>query len=167
MSGLNEMIRRTTMDALTTYAQHYIDREWERVWEENLPEIERIYEKGGDSAYGFFCLKLFHPLEAEMVSEGLTPRPVFPGTFPQSEEHWGPWEERERRFWSVLHGANEKPLGTLVTRIFHDHTRLRLPKPPQIYAIDETDPLRIFHAIVHGDPPNLNPAGGGVYGRYA
>lgn len=92
------------------------------------------------------------PLEAEMIGAGLNPRPVFPGAFPQSEEHWGPWEHRERRFWSVIHLADGFPLGTLVTRIFHDHTKLRVPEAPQLYAISETDPLRISYAIIHGSP---------------
>ncbi|WP_425517361.1 DUF6022 family protein [Paenibacillus solanacearum] len=116
---------------------------------------------GGDSAYGFFCLKLFEPLVAEMVRAGFVPRPVFPGTFPQSEEHWGPWEDRERRFWSVIRQENGQPLGTLVTRVHHDHTRLRLPRPPQVFVIHETDPTLISHVITHADPDREDPIDGG------
>lgn len=151
MSVLTDTYRETTMRMLQTYVQQYIDDNCQTVWERNLPEVERIYEKNGDAAYGFFCRKLFEPLVADIVEAGFLPRPLLPGTFPQSEEHWGPWEDRERQFWSVIGRAKEQPLGTLVSRIFHDHTRLRLPRPPQVYLIRETDPERILEIIMHAN----------------
>ncbi|MCC3373873.1 DUF6022 family protein [Cohnella sp. REN36] len=147
---MNEMagtLKGAALSMLAAYAQQYVDRRWQDVWDAHLPDIERMFAKGGDSAYGFFCLKLFHPLTEEMVEAGFLSEPVLPGLFPQSEEHWGPWEDRERRFWSVIRHGDGSPLGTLVTRIYHDHTRLRLPRPPRISAIGETDPVRLSSII--------------------
>ncbi|MFC6229003.1 DUF6022 family protein [Paenibacillus allorhizosphaerae] len=47
---------------------------------------------------------------------------------------------------------NDIALGTLVTQVFHDHTSLRIPRPPRIYAIRETDPVHIAQAIIHSNP---------------
>ncbi|MBD2871395.1 DUF6022 family protein [Paenibacillus arenilitoris] len=158
MSQLKETFKETTMNMLAGYAEQYIENHWRQVWERNLEEIERIYARGGDSAYGFFCLKLFKPLESEIYDAGFTPRPVMPGLFPQSQEHWGPWEERERRFWSVIH-MNGEAVGTLVSRVFHDHTRLRVPGPPRVYAIPETDPDKIAEALIGFDPDSGHSKG--------
>lgn len=156
MKHLSETLKETTLHVLAAHAQQYIDNQWKPVWERHLEETERIFAKGGDSAYGFYCFKLFQPLAAEIAEAGWVTQPVLPGTFPQSEEHWGPWENRERRFWSVIQHDSGKALGTLITRIFHDHTQLRLPRPPHIYAIHETDPSEISHFLIHADPNVLD-----------
>ncbi|MCM3000035.1 DUF6022 family protein [Paenibacillus cellulositrophicus] len=156
MKHLSETLNESTLHVLAAHAQQYIDDQWKLIWERHLAETERIFAKGGDSAYGFYCLKLFQPLAAEIAEAGWVTQPVLPGIFPQSEEHWGPWENRERRFWSVIQQDNGKALGTLITRIFHDHTQLRLPRPPHIYAIHETDPSEISHILIHTDPDVLD-----------
>ncbi|MDQ0115653.1 DUF6022 family protein [Paenibacillus harenae] len=152
MSMLIETFKSTTMKMLATYCQQYMNANWENVWKQHLPETERIFAKNGDSAYGFFCIKLFHPLVAELAGAGLTPRPILPGSFVQSDERWGPPEDRERRFWSVICQTDGRELGTLVTRIFHDHTRLRIPRPPQIYSISVTDHTDIPDVIIQSEP---------------
>ncbi|MFG1731205.1 DUF6022 family protein [Paenibacillus sp. 843] len=149
---LTERLNVSMMKALAHYCQRYMDDQWQNVWEENQNELEHIFQNKGDYAYGLFCSKLFRPLEAEVYSAGLTPKPVMPGTFPQSEELWGPWEERERRFWSVIHYDNERAIGTLITRFFHDHTTFRIPIVPQIYAIPQTDVTAIKEVISHWQP---------------
>ncbi|GIO14223.1 hypothetical protein J19TS2_37780 [Cohnella xylanilytica] len=161
MNGLTAKFHETTINLLADYARQYIEDNWQQVWERHSPELEKIYERGGDSAYGFFCLKLFQPLGEEFADAGFASRPVLPGTFPQSEEHWGPWEDRERRFWSVISLANGRELGALVTRVYHDHTRLRLPRPPQVYAVGETDPHLISQAIRIAIPVREGSTAGG------
>lgn len=152
MNPLIEVYNGNTIQMLVHYIQQYIDRNSQSVWEKLLPETEGIFARAGDSAYGFFCLKLFEPLMKEIVAAGFVSHPVLPGAFPQSVEHWGPWEDRERRFWSVIHQENGLPIGTLVFRIYHDHTRLRLPRTPQVYAIPETDPSLISKIVEMDDP---------------
>src|SRR5690625_1135672 len=100
-----------TVEVLTDYIQAYIDRQWQLVWVQNLNEIANIYEKGGDVAYGVYISKLFRSVTRELYETSLNPKPVLPGNFRQSEERWGSWEERERRFWSVIQQENDTPLG--------------------------------------------------------
>ncbi|WP_339296706.1 DUF6022 family protein [Paenibacillus sp. FSL W7-1279] len=149
---LTACLNESMMKALAHYCQGYMNDQWLNVWEQNLNELEGIFQNKGDYAYGLFCSKLFRPLEAEVYGAGLTPKPVMPGAFPQSEELWGPWEERERRFWSVIHYDNGRALGTLITRFFHDHTAFRIPTVPRVYAIPQTELAAIKEVISHMQP---------------
>lgn len=150
--NLTACLNESTMKALAHFCQEYLKDQWLTVWEENLHELELIFQDKGDYAYGLFCSKLFRPLEAEVYAAGLIPKPVMPGAFPQSEELWGPWEERERRFWSVIHDGNGRAIGTLLTRFYHDHTALRIPLEPQVYAIPETEMASIKEVITQFKP---------------
>ncbi|WP_096185605.1 DUF6022 family protein [Evansella halocellulosilytica] len=139
-----------TIEVFTDYLQKYIDQHWVKVWERDLQDLERVYANGGDKAYGLFMSKLFRPLAVECRETGFIPKPILPGDFSQSEEHWGPWEERERRFWTVIH-ENDNPIGTVVTSFFHDHTRLRVPKPPQLCSLKQTDHSDVSKLIMFED----------------
>jgi uncharacterized protein DUF6022 len=123
---------------------------WEESWRTQLPEIERVWERSGDPAYGVFVRGLFRPLEEEVTAAGLACRPRLPGTLDGSEERWGPPEHRERRMWSVLREADGPELGALVTRFFHDHTRLRIPRPPSVVALPVTNAEEIREAVLAG-----------------
>ena len=137
-----------TIEVLTNYIQEYVDSHWKQIWDQHQIELKQAHAKGGDLAYGVYISKLFRIIAPELTEASLSPNPILPGSFPQSKEQWGPWEERERRFWSVIYQENDEPLGTVVTRIFHDHTCLRIPKPPQLYSLYETDPVKIAQAIM-------------------
>jgi hypothetical protein len=56
--------------------------------------------------------------------------------------------ERERRFWCVLRQENGEALGTLITRFFHDHTRFRIPRTPQVLTLAATDSAAIEQAMI-------------------
>ncbi len=96
-------------------------------------------KKSGDRAYGIYCFNLFKPLQERLEQAEILPKPMLPGSFSQSVEQWGSWENRERRFWSLLERKDGKRLGAIITRFYHDHTRLRLPKKPDIIALTEVD----------------------------
>ncbi|MFD1412962.1 DUF6022 family protein [Oceanobacillus jeddahense] len=145
-----------TIEILTHYIQEYIDDQWEQVWNLNLEKLENVYVKNGDVAYGIYISKLFHPVMREIYEAGLKPKPLLPGDFRQSKESWGPWEERERRFWSVIYQENDQALGTLFTSIFHDHTCLRIPKPPKLYFMKETDSEYISRSMLIDNPEAQN-----------
>ena len=74
--------------------------------------------------------------------------PSFPGTLSTSRE-WGPPEERERWMWSVVRPAQGAPVGTLVVRLVHDHTQFRIPPPPGVLAVKETEADAIVQAVSH------------------
>lgn len=124
-------LKGKTIETVTTYSQQYLEEHWQEVWHHHLPEIEHVYKQSGDSAYGMYGRKLFQSLEDELQQASLTCEPPLPGILPLSREEWGSQEERERRFWSVLRQENGEALGTLITRFFHDHTRLRIPQAPK------------------------------------
>ncbi|ALC80339.1 DUF6022 family protein [Bacillus capparidis] len=137
-----------TIEALKCHIQELIDSSWQQVWDQNENELQSHFEKGGDTAYGLYFSKLFHPIAKQLTEAGLDSNPFLPGSFPQSVERWGALEDRERRFWSVISQMNGNALGTIVTRIFHDHTRLRIPRPPQLLTLKETNTERIKELIL-------------------
>jgi len=150
MATLAEELSREgrTMAAVTAWAQARLDERWRSCWQAHLAEIESAYERLGEPAYGVYARELFRPVEDELRLANLTCEPMLPGAFPSSEERWGRWEERERRFWSVVRDGDGHALGTLVTRYFHDHTKLRIPRSPLVLALRETDREAITRAVL-------------------
>jgi len=140
--------RDVTIQTLASYSRQYLQEHWEAVLHEYAEELERVFAKAGEVAYGMYGRSLLLPLltqfsEADMTYEG--------ANFSTSIEHWGPPEERERCMWCVIRTQQQpaRTLGTLVFRIFHDHTRFRLPYPPALLTLAETTPLEIIEALSH------------------
>jgi hypothetical protein len=117
------------------------------VFQQHLAVLEEIRARVGEQVYARYGQELFRPLADEFKQAGLICDPAFPGTFPLSREQWGPEEDRERRFWCVLHQENGGTLGTLITRYFHDHTRLRIPRPPVVLACAQTNQTVIAQMV--------------------
>ncbi|HEY1354349.1 MAG TPA: DUF6022 family protein [Ktedonobacteraceae bacterium] len=140
--------REVTIQTLASYSRQYLQQRWEAVLQADEEDLRRVFAKAGEVAYGMYGRSLLQPLltqfsEAEFVYEG--------ANFSTSIEHWGPPEERERCMWCVLKTNRQPPqaLGTLVFRIFHDHTRFRLPSPPSLLTLAETAPAAIVEALSH------------------
>jgi hypothetical protein len=138
--------RAMTIETLTSYIHQYIDEQWQHVLQKNQEEFQRIYDKAGESAYGTYAQRLFRPVQEQLKRAGFLSDPSFPGTLSTSRE-WGPPEKRERWMWSVLRSAQGAPLGTIVIRLVHDHTRFRIPHPPGVLALEETDANAIVQAV--------------------
>jgi hypothetical protein len=136
----------TEIQALAHYIQQNVDGRWQRVLEDNRGEFRHKYDELGEPAYGVFASILFRPIREQLESASFISEPRFPGTLAASEE-WGPMEERERWMWSVVRREREAALGTVVVRLFHDHTQFRLPRPPEIFALNETDAEAIGREI--------------------
>jgi hypothetical protein len=49
--------------------------------------------------------------------------------------------------WSTLHSTEGEALGTIVIIVFHDHTRFRIPRRPQIIALIETGQAAVVEAL--------------------
>jgi hypothetical protein len=137
-----------TVQAVAEWLGAYLGQCSEESWRQQLPDLRLVYERAGEPAYGVYVRDLFRPAEAELRSAGLACRPRLPGTLAGSEERWGPPRERERRMWSVVGEADGRELGTIVTRFFHDHTRLRLPRPPAVIALEQTADEEIRQAVL-------------------
>ena len=125
--------------AIGRFIEAQIDATWEAVLQKNAAKLADAYAKGGDMAYGTYLNLLFRPIHKQLKEAGLTAKPRFPGDFQISRE-WGRADEtdQQRWMWSAVTSATGGALGTIVTIVFHDHTRFRLPRAPRIIALAET-----------------------------
>jgi len=146
LSAQRETQSGSIIQTIANYIQEYVTHQWRRVLEENQEELLRLYDEAGEPAYGVYAQKLFRPVREQLERAGFLSTPGFPGTLSTSLE-WGSDEERERRMWCVMRQATEAPVGTIVVGLFHDHTRFRLPHPPSVLALEETDTDEIIRAI--------------------
>lgn len=137
-----------TIQTLASYIQQCIQEQWQPMLQQGQEELLRMYDKAGEgAAYGTYAHRLFQPIQEQLKRAGFRSSPSFPGTLSTSRE-WGPPEERERWMWSVVREAAGAPIGTLVVRLVHDHTQFRLPSPPGVFAVKETDADAIVQAIL-------------------
>ncbi len=136
--------REVTIHTIASYLREVIQERWETVLQENLPELLQLFEKAGEATYGVYGQKLLGPVfeQIKRMGFGLESGSGSPPT--HSVEYWGPPEERERCIWSIVKRADGTPLGTLVNRFFHDHTRFRIPRAPAILALQETEESAIM-----------------------
>lgn len=140
-----------SLETAAAWISAQLDRTWEPTWRQKLPQIQEVYERMGEPAYGVYNRELFAPIQHELAAAGLRCAPSLPGSLPLSEEEWGAEDHRERRMWTLLHDEQGRELGAIVTRFFHDHTQLRLPEPPTAVGLPEVEHDRI-RAIVLQDP---------------
>lgn len=152
-TGLGEDLRRggRTLATVADWAARELAATWKSSWDAQLPRLRDAFDSVGEPAYGIYNRGLFAPLQKALERHGLTCRPRLPGSLPLSEEDWGASDHRERRMWTLLYDENGRALGAVVTRFFHDHTELRLPAPPTVVGLAETDHDRI-RAIVTTEP---------------
>jgi Family of unknown function (DUF6022) len=142
--------REVTIHTLASYIKQYIQEQCQPLLQENQEELLRVFSQAGEYAYGVFQRTLCRPLQEELKQAGFVCEPDYPGDFRASSvEYWGPPEERERCYWSVVKTADGKPLGTLVTQFFHDHTCFRIPLPPGVLTLEETETEAIIAALSH------------------
>ncbi len=142
--------KEVTINTVASYIRQYIREQLPTLLQENQEKLERTFAKAGEYAYGVYGRTLFQPLQEQLKLAGIIAEPDFPGDFATTSiEYWGPPEERERCMWSVLSTASGQTLGTIVVRIFHDHTRFRIPHAPGIIVLEETEPDAILAALSH------------------
>lgn len=127
--------------AITQCIESHITKNWQTVFRENQDRLVDAYKKAGDMAYGTYLNLLFLPVNKQMKEAGLRPDNRLPGDLEISRE-WGNTEDftdQERWMWSTITAIKSgEALGTIVTKVYHDHTQLRLPRPPQVIALLET-----------------------------
>jgi uncharacterized protein DUF6022 len=148
-------LKGRTIETVAAYVQQYVDEHWQQVLHHHRQELEELFARLGEPAYARYGQELFRPVYDELKQASLTCEPALPGTFPLSREQWGPEEKRERRFWCVLHEENGGALGTLITHFFHDHTKLRIPRPSTVLALTQTNQTVIAQMIEQSEIPGL------------
>ncbi|MFK9092462.1 DUF6022 family protein [Bacillus salipaludis] len=147
MNSLKEVLSQNkgiTIHTIANYMQQYTRNNWKSVLQEYQSEFQDAFDKSGEFAYGIFGRKLFGPLIKEIEREGFV---LESDHLASSVEYWGPPEERERCMWHICKQADGTPIGSLVTRVFHDHTQFRIPRSPDIIALEKTEKSEIVEAL--------------------
>jgi hypothetical protein len=138
---------KTDISALGRYIERHVEENWLDAYENNEKEIEDLYNKIGDGAYGLYGQHLFKPIHEQLKEAGLRSRPKLPfGNFSISRE-WGPEDDRQRWFWSKISTEEGAPLGTIVVIFYHDHFKVRIPRPPGIIALEETAKENVINVL--------------------
>ncbi|WP_156338882.1 DUF6022 family protein [Chondromyces crocatus] len=134
--------------ALGRTISHHVERSWQALLDGERERLVHVYERAGDMAYGAYLSLLFRPVHQALMKAGLRARPRLPGEFDISRE-WGNEDEsdQQRWMWSTIRPLNGEPLGTIVTVTFHDHTRFRLPRQPQMLSLDEVGKEAVVAAL--------------------
>ncbi len=92
---------------------------------------------------------LFSPIHKALKDAGIQPDSRLPGDLNISRE-WGEDEaDRQRWIWSTIKSVEEGDIGTIVTILYHDHTELRIPRPPKIFALKETTNESVIESLSH------------------
>lgn len=138
----------TNIFALGDLIQATVDRRLRELWEPNSAEYQVLFEQVGDMAYGKFNALLFLPVRKALEASGLKASPRLPGSFQTSRE-WGNTDETHQQRWMVsrILGAGGSPLGTIAVGSHHDHTRFRLPRSPEIIALEAVRPKDVIAAL--------------------
>lgn len=139
----------SSIHTLAASIRSYVEANYLRVFAENEEQLQKVFAQVGEPAYGAFGRVLFQVLKEELAGQGLECEGGLPGTLQTSIERWGPPDDRERCLWTVIRDAQGLPLGTLVTRLFHDHTCFRLPRPPRVFALEAYEQKDILEALLH------------------
>ncbi|PTM59250.1 DUF6022 family protein [Desmospora activa] len=140
--------KESGIEAIAQYIEEHIRASWQGVFQENHDRLLEVYNKAGDPAYGTYLNFLLLPMNKQLKDAGLRPEPRLPGDLDISRE-WGNIEERQRWMWSTIHTEKGESLGTIVTIVYHDHTQFRIPRQPQIIALNETHKEDIVAALSH------------------
>jgi hypothetical protein len=155
-----------TTSALAEFVGEYVRDRWKLVLREQRDKLLDTFDRVGEPAYGVYFTALMRPLRQQFAAAGLSTEPAFPGALPYSVEEWGgPMDDRARQMWFVVTRDDQPaPMGTIVVRFFHDHTRFRVPRSPEVIALDVTDPAAIVRILTDGAsndweaPPGDDPS---------
>lgn len=132
--------------ALAAHIERHIAQNWQRLLETKHDKLLDAYHRVGEMAYGAYLEWLFRPLHKQAKQAGLSLSPRFPGDFNISRE-WGEEEDRQRWMWSTVSARDGAALGTIVVKVFHDHTQFRLPRPVEVIALTETGKDAVVEAL--------------------
>jgi hypothetical protein len=138
---------KSDIKSIANYVQAHVDQYGDTLWNEHQEKLLMAYEEMGDLAYGKYLGLLFKPVNQRLKSDGFKLRPNLPGDLNVSRE-WGPSEDdRQRWMWSTVRHLDGRDCGTLVIKVFHDHTKFRLPRKPEVISLNETAKQNVIREL--------------------
>lgn len=147
MKKLDKIRNDDSVKTISQFIEDRIEKNWNTVFKSNAKKLTEAYIKAGDRAYGTYANLLFSPITKELKKAGFKSHPKLPGDLNISRE-WGDNEtDRQRWIWSTIESVEGEKIGTIVTILYHDHTELRIPRPPEIFHLEEIKEEKIINAL--------------------
>lgn len=139
--------------AIGRFIERHVTDTWQVILQAKHDKLVDVFQRAGDGAYGTYGNLLFRPVMKQLLQAKVRASPRLPGDFNSSRE-WGNEDEsdQQRWMWSTILTTTGEPLGTIVTIYFHDHTRFRIPRPPQIIALRETTKDAVVEELSRRSP---------------
>ncbi len=141
------------IQAVGRVIQQHIREQWDSVFQTKRDEMVEKYPEIGDSVYAIYGTALFKPVHKAMKAAGLKATPSLPGKLGISRE-WGDDEsDRQRWMWSKITRAEDgSALGTIVIVYHHDHVEVRIPRPMEVIALEESGKAAVIEALSRRSP---------------
>ncbi|HWO96146.1 MAG TPA: DUF6022 family protein [Bacillus sp. (in: firmicutes)] len=148
-----------SIEQLGEIVSDYLQNRWKKVLDENIEELERIFPEYEDATYGMYVDKLLPPMWTEIEKHGFRSAAetreddfVIAGClhFRNSMEKakWGTPDHEVRIFWIVIENRHNEQIGTFLFELPHSHTQFRLPAPPALTVLEETERKEITSKIL-------------------
>ena len=109
---------------------------YQRMFEQNFGHLTEPHGLMDDRVYQQYLKLLFEPVEEALRGGGFAARPALADSFAMARE-WGPEHERQKWLWSKISSPTGQLLGTLLVIFYHDHTQVRIPRPPLVLPLQE------------------------------
>lgn len=134
---------KSPVSSIALFIQEHITQNWELTLKNHPLKLLKAYEEMSEAAYGVYCQLLLKPVIIALRKLGYRMHPKLPGDLNISRE-WGEEQHRERWIWTTLKYPDGSDCGTIVMKIFHDHTRFRIPEMPLVSALKVTSRQEII-----------------------
>lgn len=137
---------KSPVSSVALFIQEHIAQNWELTLKNHPLKLLKAYEEMSEAAYGVYFQLLLAPVILELRKLGFRMRPKLPGDLNISRE-WGEEQHRERWIWSTLKYPDGSDCGTIVMKIFHDHTGFRIPEMPLVIPLKVTSKQEIIAGL--------------------
>jgi hypothetical protein len=140
--------KESNIESLGAYIEEHIATSWLPLLEDHRVMLEQKFQTIGDEAYGIYLDLLFKAIHEQLAACDFRVHPKLPGNFSISRE-WGNKEEndQQRWMWSTVRSSIYNDIGTVVVKVFHDHTAFRIPRKPAIITLSVSKKTDIVRAL--------------------
>lgn len=133
------------IQSVAKFLEQHVNQHYDAVFQGMKQEMIDLYPTLGDTVYGKYIDALMRPAIETLKAKRVKSRPRLPGSLMPSRE-WGAETERQRWMWSKI-STEDRDLGTIAFGFYHDHEQIRIPRAPQIVALDATAKRDVIAAL--------------------